>query len=229
MKIKQTIDNLIFDLDDTIYQPNSGIWDLIGERIYAFMREHLPDVPDEGIEPLRDRLLKQYGTNLRGLHEERGIDVQAYLDYVHDLDLSTLLKPDTELRQFLLDSPQKKYIFTNASQGHAENVLTQMDLVDLFDGIVGVGDVQPYCKPMPEAFLMMLQHLGISDPSTCLFADDSLPNLGTAEALGMLAVYVGRKQGHNFIQVERLSDLANLLPEPQALRVDIPTPTKPGL
>ncbi|HSN95313.1 MAG TPA: pyrimidine 5'-nucleotidase [Anaerolineaceae bacterium] len=225
MKILQPIDNLIFDLDDTIYLPNSGIWDLIGERIFAFMREHLPDVPEEGIEPLRDRLLKQYGTTLRGLLEERGIDMQAYLDYVHDIDLSAVLKPDLELRQFLSRAPQKKYIFTNASQGHAENVLTQMDLVDLFDGITGVGDVQPYCKPMPEAFLMMLQHFGISDPSTCLFADDNLPNLVTAQALGLLPVYVGRKQGHGFTQVERLADLEALLPDPQSIQIENPTST----
>jgi putative hydrolase of the HAD superfamily len=212
-KITQQIDNLIFDLDDTIYLPNSGIWDLIGERIFTFMRQQLPDVPNEGIELLRDRLLKQYGTTLRGLHEERGIDVQAFLDYVHDIDLSTTLKPDVELRQFLSNSPQKKFIFTNASHGHAENVLTQMNLVDLFDGIIGVGEVQPYCKPMPEAFLMMLQHFGISDPSTCLFADDSMPNLVTAQSLGMLPLYVGPKQGHGFIQVERLADLAALLPD----------------
>ena len=220
MKITQPIDNLIFDLDDTIYLPNSGLWDLIGERIFAFMRQNLPDVPDEGIEPLRDRLLKQYGTTLRGLHEERGIDVQAYLDYVHDIDLSAMLKPDVDLRRFLNHSPQKKYIFTNASQSHAENVLTQMDLLDLFDGITGVGDVQPYCKPMPEAFLMMLQHFGIIDPSTCLYADDNLPNLVTAQELGMLPLYVGQKQGHGFIQVERLVDLEALLPELQDVQID---------
>ena len=220
MKITQPIDNLIFDLDDTIYLPNSGLWDLIGERIFAFMRQNLPDIPDEGIEPLRDRLLKQYGTTLRGLHEERGIDVQAYLDYVHDIDLSAMLKPDVDLRRFLSHSSQKKYIFTNASQGHAENVLTQMDLLDLFDGITGVGDVQPYCKPMPEAFLMMLQHFGITDPSTCLYADDNLPNLVTAQELGMLPLYVGHKQGHGFIHVERLADLEALLLELQDVQID---------
>lgn len=218
MKISQPIDNFIFDLDDTIYLPNSGIWDLIGERIFTFMRQHLPDVPDDGIEPLRDRLLKQYGTTLRGLHEERGIDVQAYLDFVHDLDLSSVLKPDLELRGFLGSFPQKKYIFTNASQGHAENVLTRMDLLDLFSGIIGVGAIQPYCKPMPEAFKIMLQHLNIADPSTCLYADDNLPNLATAQSLGMVPLYVGRKQGHGFTQVERLADLEALLPNLEDIR-----------
>jgi putative hydrolase of the HAD superfamily len=213
MKMTQPIENFIFDLDDTIYLPNSGIWDLIGERIFTFMRQYLPDVPDEGIEPLRDRLLKQYGTTLRGLHEERGIDVQAYLDYVHDLDLSAVLKPDAELRRFLSSFPQKKYIFTNASQGHAENVLAQMDLADLFTGITDVSAVQPYCKPMPEAFKLMLQHFDITDPSTCLYADDNLPNLATAKVLGMVPLYVGRKQGHGYTQVERLADLEALLPD----------------
>ncbi len=212
MKISQPIDIFIFDLDETIYQPNSGIWNLIGERIFAFMREHLPDVPDEGIMPLRDRLLKQYGTTLRGLHEERGIDVQAYLDYVHDIDLSSILGPDDELRNFLGSIPQKKYIFTNASEGHAKNVLTKMNLLDLFNGITDVGAVQPYCKPMPEAFKLMFQHLKIANPSTCLYADDNLPNLATAQALGMVPLYVGQKQGHDFLQVERLADLEALLP-----------------
>jgi pyrimidine 5'-nucleotidase len=212
MKLTQPIENFIFDLDDTIYQPNSGIWELIGERIFAFMRQNLPDVPEKDIEPLRTRLLKQYGTTLRGLHEERGIDVQAYLVYVHDLDLSALLKPDAELRHVLKSFPQKKYIFTNATQGHATNVLTQMNLADLFTDITDINAVQPYCKPMPEAFNLMLQHFDITDPSTCLFVDDNLPNLATAEALGMVPLYVGHKQGHNFTHVERLADLETLRP-----------------
>jgi putative hydrolase of the HAD superfamily len=212
MKLTQPIDNFIFDLDDTIYQPNSGIWDLIGERIFAFMRQNLPDVPEEGIQPLRARLLKQYGTTLRGLHEEHGIDVQAYLDYVHDLDLSAVLKPDAELRRVLSSFPQKKYIFTNATQGHAKNVLTRMNLADLFTDITDINTVQPYCKPMPEAFNLMLQHFDITDPSTCLYLDDNLPNLATAEVLGMVPLYVGHKQGHNYTQVERLADLEALRP-----------------
>ncbi len=219
MNKTQPFDNFIFDLDDTIYMPNSGIWDLIGERIFAFMRQHLPDVPEDAIEPLRDRLLKQYGTTLRGLHEERGIDVQAYLVYVHNLDLSLMLKPDAELRRFLSSLPQKKYIFTNASKSHAENVLNQMGLADLFSGITDVADVQPYCKPMPEAFKLMLQQFHITDPKTCLYADDNLPNLATAEALGMYPLYVGRKQGHGFTQVERLADLEALLPELDDIRL----------
>ena len=219
MNKTQQFDYLIFDLDDTIYQPNSGIWDLIGERIFTFMRQHLPDVPDGAIVPLRDRLLKQYGTTLRGLHEERGIDVQAYLAYVHDLDLSAMLKPDAELRRLLSSLPQKKYIFTNASRGHAKNVLSRMDLADLFSGITDVADVQPYCKPMPEAFKLMLDQLKIADPSTCLYADDNLPNLATAKALGMYPLYVGRKQGHGFSQVERLADLEALLPDLAEIRI----------
>lgn len=219
MKISQPIENFIFDLDETIYQPNSGIWDLIGERIFAFMREHLPDVPDEAIEPLRDRLLRQYGTTLRGLHEERGINVQAYLDYVHDIDLSAILKPDEELRSSLASLRQKKYIFTNASEGHARNVLNQMNLLDLFSGITDVGAVQPYCKPMPEAFKLMFQRLRIANPATCLYADDNLPNLATAQALGMIPLYVGHKEGHGFAKVERLADLKTLLPDLEEVKV----------
>jgi FMN phosphatase YigB (HAD superfamily) len=59
----------------------------------------------------------------------------------------------------------------------------------------------------------MLQHFDITDPSTCLYADDNLPNLATAKVLGMVPLYVGRKQGHGYTQVERLADLEALLPD----------------
>ncbi|MEA4812341.1 MAG: pyrimidine 5'-nucleotidase [Anaerolineaceae bacterium] len=210
MNSPRRITTLILDLDDTLYKPETGIWNMIGVRISKFMETHLPELNPQEMKALRERLLKQYGTTLRGLHLEKNIDVHAYLEEVHDFDLSKLLKPDPELRKALALCPQKKFIFTNASRKHAENVLSCMGLADLFAGITDVLDVYPYCKPMPEAFQIMMRRLGITDTQECLYADDNLANLETAQALGFLPLYVGHKKGHRFAAISEISALMNL-------------------
>ncbi len=96
------------DLDDTVYPASSGVWPLAGERMVTYMHEVL-GIPLAEAPALRERLFHIYGTTLRGLQREYGVDMDDYLHYVHDLDLPSLLQPDAELRQALLQLPQPKW------------------------------------------------------------------------------------------------------------------------
>lgn len=191
----KTVELLFIDLDDTVYPQNIGIWPYLGNRIYSYMRDVL-DIPQDQVVAMRERLFIQYGTTMRGLQHELGIDIHDYLDYVHGVDLSSYLQADQELRQALEAIPQEKWIFTNADYKHAEQVLGLLGIRDLFSGIIDVLDTNPWCKPQPQAFEIGLRKAGNPDPTTCLFIDDRIPNLDMAKALGMKTLLVDIEPDH---------------------------------
>ncbi len=161
------ITTLILDLDETIYPSSTGLWDLIGERIAQFIHIRLGLEPEE-IHRLQYQYFNTYGTTLRGLELNHGIDAQDYLDYVHDVPIEQILAPDPALFQVLSSYPQRKVIFTNSNKAHSRRVLAQVGIEDLIDDIVDIIDISPYCKPQTEAFQKALSLLGGLDPSHLL-------------------------------------------------------------
>ena len=157
---------LFIDLDDTVYPPDTGAWDILGNRIYEFMEKYV-DIPYEKIHEERDRLFHLHGTTMKGLHVEYGADINHYLEYVHDVDLSGVIKEDPALRQALLQIPQEKWIFTNACRAHAEQILRLVGIREFFTDIIDVLDTDPYCKPDPLAFARALgMHTVLVDPAS---------------------------------------------------------------
>ena len=142
---------IFFDLDDTLYPSSTNLWLAIKGRMNEFMRDRL-NIPTDEIPALREKYYMQYGTTLKGLEKHHQINVDDFLAYVHDLPLGNYLTPDTAQREVIASLPTRNLIFTNADSSHAERVLTQLNLRDLFPIIVDVNAVTPYCKPMSEAF-----------------------------------------------------------------------------
>lgn len=101
---------------------------------------------------------------MRGLQANHKIDVDDFLAYVHDLPLGNYLTPDTAQREIIASLPTRNLIFTNADSSHAERVLTQLNLRDLFPVIIDVNAVTPHCKPMPESFEIAMKLAGRKRP-----------------------------------------------------------------
>ncbi len=181
---------LFFDLDETLYPIGSGVWEAIAVRIDTYMAEHLPLTAEE-IPALRTHLYHQYGTTLRGLKIEYGIDELDFLRYVHDIPLQNFLAPNPWLRQTLLGYPLRKIIFTNADIHHADRVLDALGLDGCFERIIDVLDTAPYCKPQPEAFQAALQLCGNLRPEECILIDDGVRNIAAAREVGLYTIWVG--------------------------------------
>ena len=113
---------ILIDLDDTLYPASSGIFDRVRQRIYEYMRD-VVRVPEPEIQELRERLYHTYGTTLRGLMLEYGVDMATYLAYVHGFPLDGYLRQDAELRAALESLPQTKWVFTNASAEYGRRIL----------------------------------------------------------------------------------------------------------
>ncbi len=178
---------IFFDLDDTLYPSDSGLWLAIKERMNIYMREKL-NIPAEQVSTLREKYYMQFGTTTRGLQEYHNLDTQDFLAYVHDLPLKEYLTPNPHLRSIIASLPTRNLIFTNADVHHADRVLKTLNLRDLFDTIVDVNAIAPYCKPMPDAFHIAMQLAGESDPRKCVMIDDLPRTTRAAKELGMFSI-----------------------------------------
>ena len=211
MMNRSAIKTLLIDLDDTTYPPSVGVWRVLRERIFEYMHE-VVKIPADEIPSIRDRLFMQYGTTMRGLHAEYGVEKQDYLDYVHAMDLSAQLPPNPHLREALGSLPQNKWIVTNANRYHARNVLGLLGIEDLFEGVIDVLDMDPWCKPHRQSFEIALKLSGSPLPVETLFVDDLEANLSAARELGIQTLRVSNEPVQSAHPVIRcLADLPDFL------------------
>ncbi|MEN6482389.1 MAG: pyrimidine 5'-nucleotidase [Anaerolineaceae bacterium] len=199
---------LFFDLDDTIYPKSSGLWDAIGKRIDLYIYEKLA-FPQNDVPAIRKNLFSRYGTTLRGLQIEYGIDPYDYLAFVHDIPLDQYLNPNPKLNQMLEQLPNSKYIFTNSDSNHATRVLDSLEInPQHFTKIIDILSVSPFCKPHKEAFYTALT---LIEPTTSdyLLIDDNIHNIETAENLGWDAIYVNEDgiNPNSFKMIRSISEL----------------------
>ncbi len=206
------IHTLFFDLDDTLYPPSTGIWNLIRQRMDLYMQEKLNMDPAE-IPDLRRHLYETYGTTMRGLQITYHIDEAEYLAYVHDVQVEDRLQPNPELRSLLLGLPQRRVIFTNSDQNHARRVLTCLGVADCFERVIDIQDVAPSCKPQPEAYAQALKCANAPDARHCVMIDDSPRNLITAREIGFYTVQMGGEPANPPFHAH----IQTLLDLPQAL------------
>lgn len=186
---------IFFDLDDTLYPARAGLWEAIKERMNRYMRERL-GIPVQDIPTMREAYFREYGTTLRGLQANHGVDPQDFLAYVHDLPLSEYLQPDPLQREIIDALEFRKLVFTNADAAHARRVLDVLGLLACFETIVDVHTVAPYCKPMPESFQIALQVAGESDPGRCVMIDDLPHTTRAAREAGLFTILYGQEESH---------------------------------
>lgn len=205
---------IFFDLDDTLYPADNGVWAMISERISRYMTERMK-LPAAQVASLRRKYAEEQGTTLNGLMQDFKVDPGDYLAFVHDIDLSSLLKPDPALRRMLADLPQTKIVFTNASRNHAERVLGLLGVASEFDDIIDIVAVRYVNKPDLQAYWTALAIAG-SPAEGCLMVDDRVRNLEPAAVLGMGTVLVGTRDKPTEaidLQIESIHRLLDRVPE----------------
>jgi putative hydrolase of the HAD superfamily len=179
---------LLFDLDNTLYPFSLGVVARIDRRINEYLHRRVGIALDQ-VDELRRRFWAEHGTTLRGLMIGHGVDADDYLDFVHDIVLDDLLRPDPDLGRLLERLPGRKIVFTNASRAHARRVLAALGLATSFEAIHSLEDLGYVPKPAPEAFQIVLDRSG-ANASDCSLIDDLRPNLAAAKRLGMRTVWV---------------------------------------
>jgi putative hydrolase of the HAD superfamily len=184
---------IFFDLDDTLYPNSTGLWQAIRERMNLYMRDKL-GMPEKDVPLLREQYFKMYGTTLRGLQARHNVDAQDFLAFVHDLPLKDYLTPDPTQRDVIASLPTRNLIFTNADVPHARRVLAALNLDDLFEVVVDVNAMSPYCKPNHESFAIAMDHADEPDPRKCVIIDDLPRTTRAALDAGMASLLYGTEE-----------------------------------
>lgn len=177
----------IFDLDDTLYPPETGVFTAVIGRIRAYMAR-VTGLPAEEAAALQRRYAARYGTALRGLMEEHGVDPVEFLAEVHDVDRSALI-PHPALAAALIRLPGRKFILTSGTQAHAGETLSRLGINDCFDGLFDIVDADYLPKPAEVTYAAFLNRFSI-EPTTAAMFEDAPRNLVVPRALGMRTVLV---------------------------------------
>ena len=185
-----SFENWIFDLDNTVYDINAGVFEKISSRITDFIITAL-SITREEANIVRSNMYKKYGLTLTGLMREYGIAPDEYLDYIHDVTHPEL-KYDEQLKLNLKNLKGRKFIYTNASKNHSKNILSVMGIEAEFEKILDIKATQYLPKPDPKSYNIMLKAFGISGDQigNSIFIEDTAKNLRPAKSLGIKTVWI---------------------------------------
>jgi putative hydrolase of the HAD superfamily len=181
------VDTWVFDLDNTLYSSAADIFPQIHRNMLDFIVKEM-GVGEEEAKQHRSRMYRQYGTTMRGMMIERGVDPHVFMGHVHAIDLSGI-PPAPRLDAAIARLPGRKLIFTNGSRDHAANVLGRLGLTHHFEAVFDVEDCAWLPKPDAAGYAGIVARHGFA-PGRAAMIDDIPHNLAPAAALGMVTVWV---------------------------------------
>ena len=187
MKFKENINTWIFDLDNTLYSADSGIFQQVHKLMGEFISKNLNmDMPEA--KKLQAKYYKQHGTTLRGLMDNHGIDPDYFLDEVHRLDYS-IVSSNEILNQELKKLEGRKIIYTNANKKHTIDVLERIGLSNFFDEIFDIKMANYIPKPELKPYEQIINLFNIK-PETAAMFDDIAKNLVPAKKVKFTSVWI---------------------------------------
>jgi putative hydrolase of the HAD superfamily len=181
------VDTWVFDLDNTLYPHHVNLWHQVDERIRDYIARFL-DITHEEAFRLQKDYYQRYGTTMRGMMTEHGMQPDDYLEVVHQIDHSPLV-PNPELGAAIERLPGRKLILTNGTRRHAEAVMRRLEIERHFEDVfdIAAADLDP--KPLPQVYHRFLARHGVDATRAAMFEDLSR-NLEVPHALGMTTVLV---------------------------------------
>jgi len=205
------ISNWVFDLDNTLYKAECGLFDKVHILMGRFIEENL-NLSSGEAQALRSKYYHQYGTTLRGLMIEHQINPDEYLEYVHQINYDVVL-PNENLRDTIKELKGKKYIFTNANYGHVEKVLEKLKMEDIFDGCFDISESDYLPKPHKEIYDSFQKKFNLDSSSTAMFEDLHI-NLKEPSVMGWETVWVTNNLEYNLNKdVKQQEDIKKIIDE----------------
>lgn len=177
----------VFDLDNTLYPAECALFDQVQQRMGEFIATTFAMDAAAAAEK-RKYFFQKHGTTLRGLMVEHGIDPVAFLDYVHDIDLSVVAAMPALAAQ-LARLPGRKLIYTNGTVAHAERIMRKLGVHHHFEAIFDIVASEYLPKPEIAPYRAMLKALGV-EPVGAVMVEDMARNLKPAAELGMTTIWV---------------------------------------
>ena len=186
------VETWVFDLDNTLYPASSDLWPKIDARIASFV-SHLFGLDGLSARALQKYYYEKYGTTLAGLMAEGDVTPAEFLDYVHDIDRSSVL-PNHSLATAITALPGRKLILTNGSRDHAIRTAEALGIHALFEDFFDIVASNLVGKPHAGAYETFFSRHGV-DPGRAAMFEDIARNLEVPHSRGMVTTLVVPKRG----------------------------------
>lgn len=197
---------ILFDLDNTLYPREMGVFERINERINEYVSLNTGH-RDDDVDTLRRDYKKRYGTTLGGLMRHESVNPDEYLSFVHDVPVEELLSPDPGLISFIGSIGLPMIIFTNGTSRHAMRVMDALGIGPCFEGICDLAATGYLGKPHFEAFRAASEFLGMALEETILI-DDLPVNVEAGAKYCCASIHVGPgEDGVGDLHVDSVIDL----------------------
>jgi putative hydrolase of the HAD superfamily len=181
----------IFDLDNTLYSGQTKVFSEVDKKMSTFISKKM-NIDLVKAKDIQKKYFYEYGTTLSGLMKQDNIDPHDFLEFVHNIDISWLPK-DLKLKEELIKIKEKKYIFTNGSHAHVENVTKQLGIDGLFDGAFDIVDANFVPKPHIDPYKKIIEKFNI-EPTKSILIEDIAHNLEQAKNLGMKTCWLENEE-----------------------------------
>ena len=183
-----TVDTWVFDLDNTLYPAGGTVWPMIDERITRYLAA-LMGIDGMSARGLQKYYYRRYGTTLRGLIEDHRVAPGPFLDFVHDIDRSSLA-PNPALVEAIATLPGRKLILTNGSRDHALRTTERLGFLgDAFEDVYDIVASDMVPKPDAAAYERFFALHGV-EPTRSAMIEDLAKNLVVPHARGMATILV---------------------------------------
>jgi putative hydrolase of the HAD superfamily len=182
------VEHWLIDLDDTLYPADTGLFGHVSRRITARIARTL-DLPLEEARAVQKGYWRRYGTSLRGLIVEHGVDPEPFLADVHDVPVEEILAPDPALGAVLDALPGTLHVFTNGPSEFARRVLGRLGVADRFERVFDIRHAEFVPKPDPHPYRRALAVLGVPGERVAM-VDDSPQNLRAARGFGIWTAWL---------------------------------------
>jgi putative hydrolase of the HAD superfamily len=204
----------IFDLDNCLYPSTNRLFELIDQRMTAYI-QRLLDIDPAEARRVQKMHFHGSGTTLAGLMKHHAVDPHHFMGDVHDIPLDRVARDD-RLVAALTRLPGRKFIHTNGNAEYAWKVLERIGVAAEIDHLhdIFAADLTP--KPELHGYRKLLDQFGI-DPARAAMVEDMVRNLAPAKALGMTTIWVdnGSERGdHGYDEAivdQRIRDVGEWL------------------
>tara|TARA_B100000700_G_scaffold207670_1_gene228200 strand:+ start:215 stop:892 length:678 start_codon:yes stop_codon:yes gene_type:complete len=185
--LNNRIDTWIFDLDNTLYSADSGIFQQVHELMGKFVSNHL-NIGINEAKKIQKKYYKEHGTTLKGLMDNHGVEPDYFLAEVHKLDYS-IVNSNKNLNNELNKLSGKKIIYTNANMQHTLDVLERIELSNFFDEIFDIKMANYVPKPEITPYEEIIKKYDLNPNSSAMF-DDIAKNLVPAKKVGFTSIWI---------------------------------------
>ena len=185
--LNNRIDTWIFDLDNTLYSADSGIFQQVHELMGKFVSNHL-NIGINEAKKIQKKYYKEHGTTLKGLMDNHGVEPDYFLAEVHKLDYS-IVNSNKNLNNELNKLSGKKIIYTNANMQHTLDVLERIELSNFIDEIFDIKMANYVPKPEITPYEEIIKKYDLNPNSSAMF-DDIAKNLVPAKKVGFTSIWI---------------------------------------